>query len=211
MMDFDSRREALLAAAASVFAARGYHRTSMRDLARASGMSLAGMYYYVAGKEDLLYQLQRSAFERVRRGAEEAVAAAGRGGVGGGEGGPEERLRAFILHHVTFFATHRDEMKVLSHEAESLTGARLEEVRELKKAYVGLCDALVAELDAAAEAPAGGGGTRLNRHVAVYTLFGMMNWIYTWYDPAGRVGIAELAETICRLFLNGYAAEVHVR
>jgi hypothetical protein len=106
---------------------------------------------------------------------------------------------------VVFFANHMDEMKVLSHEAESLTGARLEEVRGLKKAYVDLCLGLLAALDAH------DGGRRTDRHVAAYTLFGMMNWIYTWYDPAGPVGVEELADSICRLFLNGYAAEVQVR
>jgi AcrR family transcriptional regulator len=202
MPDFDSRRETLLAAAARVFAARGYDRTSMRDLARASRMSLAGMYYYVEGKEDLLFEIQRSCFERVRLGAEAAVAEARAAG-----GGPEERLRAFIRHHVGFFATHMDEMKVLSHEAESLTGARLEEVRGLKRTYVDFLQGLLAEL----EAPEGGARSAPNRHVAVYTLFGMMNWIYTWYDPKGPVGVEELAESICRLFLYGYGSEVRVR
>jgi TetR/AcrR family transcriptional regulator, cholesterol catabolism regulator len=200
MPDFDRRREALLAAAARVFAARGYDRTSMRDLARASRMSLAGMYYYVAGKEDLLYEIQKGCFERVRAGALEAVAATS----GAGGGNPEERLRAFIRHHLTFFANHMDEMKVLSHEAESLSGAPLQEVRELKRSYVGLLQGLVAEVEPVE-------GAKLDRHVAVYTLFGMMNWIYTWYDPKGSVGVEELAESICRLFLNGYAAEVHAR
>ncbi len=197
MPDFDRRRDTLLAAAARVFAARGYDRTSMRDLARASRMSLAGMYYYVAGKEDLLYEIQKGCFERVRSGAEQAVAAAA-------GGGPEERLRAFVRHHVTFFANHMDEMKVLSHEAESLSGAPLAEVRELKRAYVELVQGLVADVEPA-------DGPKLDRHVAVYTLFGMINWIYTWYDPKGSVGVEELAESICRLFLNGYAAEVHAR
>jgi len=179
-----------------VFAARGYDRTTMRDLSRASHMSLAGMYYYVRGKEDLLFEIQRGCFERVREGAERALAEAA---------GPEERLQAFIRHHVQFFATHMDEMKVLSHEAESLTGAPLEEVRRQKRAYVDLCEALLERLDEQ------NGGERVNRHVATYALFGMMNWIYTWYDPAGSVGVEELADSIRRLFLNGYAAEVHVR
>ena len=196
MQDFDRRRDALLAAAARVFAARGYDRTSMRDLARASKMSLAGMYYYVAGKEDLLFLIQQGSFERVRRGAEAALA---------GAATPEERLMAFVRHHVTFFAGHMDEMKVLSHEAESLTGAPLEEVRRLKRAYVGQLLDLLTALDAP-EA-----GHRMDRHVAAYTQFGKMTWIYTWYDPAGPVGVEELAESICRLFLNGYAAEVHAR
>jgi AcrR family transcriptional regulator len=196
MEAFDRRRESLLGVAAKVFAARGYHRTTMRDLSRASGMSLAGMYYYVRGKEDLLFEIQRGCFERVRRGAAEAVA---------GAATPDERLVAFIRHHVTFFAHHMDEMKVLSHEAESLSGPAGEEVTHLKRSYVDLCLALLADLDAH------GGGDRPNRLVAAYTLFGMMNWIYTWYDPAGPVGVEELADCIGRLFLNGYGAEVQAR
>ncbi|MGD0992856.1 MAG: TetR/AcrR family transcriptional regulator [Gemmatimonadales bacterium] len=196
MEQFDRRRENLLAVAARVFAARGYDRTTMRDLSRASHMSLAGMYYYVRGKEDLLFEIERGCFERVREGAERALADAS---------GPEERLQAFIRHHVQFFATHMAEMKVLSHEAESLTGAPLEEVRKLKRAYVDLCEELLARLEEQ------NGGERVNRHVATYALFGMMNWIYTWYDPEGSVGALELADSICRLFLNGYAAEVQVR
>ncbi len=198
MEQFDRRRETLLAVAAQVFAARGYDRTTMRDLSRASRMSLAGMYYYVRGKEEVLFEIQRACFERVREGAERALAEAA-------EASPEERLQAFIRHHVRFFATHMDEMKVLSHEAESLTGERLEEVRRLKRAYVDLCEALLAKVEEQS------GGERVNRHVAAYALFGMMNWIYTWYDPAGSVGVDELADAICRLFLNGYAAEVHAR
>ena len=197
MEPFDRRRDNLLAVAARVFAARGYDRTTMRDLSRASKMSLAGMYYYVRGKEDLLFEIQRACFERVRRGAEAALAEAGPGA--------EERLQAFIRHHVRFFASHMDEMKVLSHEAESLTGAPLDDVRRLKRAYVDLCEELLARMDEQ------NGGERVNRHVAAYALFGMMNWIYTWYDPGGSVGVDELAESVCRLFLNGYAAEVHVR
>ncbi len=196
MEQFDRRRENLLAVAARVFAARGYDRTTMRDLSRASKMSLAGMYYYVRGKEDLLFQIQRGSFERVREGAERAIAEAT---------GAEERLQAFIRHHVQFFASHMDEMKVLSHEAESLTGAPLEEVRRLKRAYADLCQGLLAALEEQ------NGGERVGRHIASYALFGMMNWIYTWYDPKGSLGATELAESICRLFLNGYAAEVHVR
>jgi AcrR family transcriptional regulator len=198
MEQFDRRRENLLAVAARVFAARGYDRTTMRDLSRASQMSLAGMYYYVRGKEDLLFEIQRACFSRVREGAERALAEAA-------EGGPEERLQAFIRHHVQFFATHMDEMKVLSHEAESLTGERLEEVRRLKRAYVDLCEEQLARLEGHSV------GERVNRHVATYALFGMMNWIYTWYDPAGSVGVGELADGICRLFLNGYGAEAQVR
>ncbi len=193
MPSYDARRERLLATAARVFAAKGFAGTSMRDLSRASDMSLAGMYYYVRGKDDLLFQIQKSCFEQVIAGAKESV---------GRHSAAEARLEAFITHHVTFFATHMSEMKVLAHEAESLTGDLLREVRRLKRAYVDQLLGLLAALDGL------GADGRQRRDVAAFTLFGMMNWIYTWYDPAGPVGVAELAAQITRLFLNGYQVEV---
>ena len=195
MSGYDERRDQLLQAAARVFAEGGYDRTSMRDLSRASRMSLAGMYYYVKGKEDLLFQIQKSCFERVYAGGQAAVAR---------EAQPEHRLEAFIRHHVTFFVGHMNEMKVLAHEAESLRGELLDEIRRLKRQYVNLLLELLAALD-------GQGGDPVQRHVAAYTLFGMMNWIYTWYRPGGAVGVDELATLITRLFLNGYQVEVSAR
>ena len=196
MPNYDYRKDHLLACAARVFARDGYDRTSMRDLARESQMSLAGMYYYVQGKGDLLYQIQKACFEAVAGGARQAIAT---------EDTPEGRLTAFIRHHVTFFATHMAEMKVLAHEDESLTGDALLEVRQLKKDYVESCVELLAAIDGA------GAADETRRRVATYTLFGMMNWIYTWYDPNGPLGAAELADTITKLFLNGYTVEVAAR
>lgn len=195
MKPFDRRLEHLLAVAAKVFAEQGFHRTSMRDLSRASKMSLAGMYYYVKSKDDLLFQIQRNCFEQVHEGALQATAAVTL---------PEERLAAFIRHHVTFFAGHMAEMKVLSHEAESLTGGSLDQVRVLKRRHAELCLSLLADLDVA------NGGTPADRSVAAYTLFGMMNWIYTWYDPSGPVRAGALADAICRLFMHGYIRNVSV-
>ena len=193
MPSYDDRKDRLLAAAARTFAARGFAGTSMRDLARASTMSLAGMYYYVRGKDDLLYQIQKGCFEQVLQGARDAIA---------GETAPESRVEAFIRHHVTFFATHMAEMKVLAHEAESLPGEMLKDIRRIKRAYVDLLVGLLGSLDGQ------GAEGRRRRDVAAFTLFGMMNWIYTWYDPHGPVGVDELAEHITRLFLNGYQVEV---
>jgi AcrR family transcriptional regulator len=196
MAGFDHRRDRLLGAAARTFAQQGYDGTSMRDLAKASEMSLAGMYYYVKGKEDLLFQIQKACFDEVTRGAQEALAAVH---------GPDARLAAFVRHHVSFFASHMPEMKVLAHEAESLSGDLLDAVRLQKRRYVDLLVGLLAALDG------GSADQRARRHVAAYTLFGMMNWIYTWYDPAGPVDARELADIITQLFLNGYQVEVSAR
>ena len=185
-LPWDARLEHLLASAAKVFAAKGYHATTMRDLAKASGMSLAGMYYYVRGKDELLSLIQEGCFTRVLSEAQAALATVD---------DPAERLRVFIQHHVTFFARHRAEMKVLSHEAESLSRTRVAGIRALKRRYVDLLLALIADAAPEAELP--------QRTVLAYALFGMMNWIYTWYDPAGPVPAPALAEQFSQLFLHG--------
>jgi TetR/AcrR family transcriptional regulator, cholesterol catabolism regulator len=191
MRPYDERLDHLLARAATVFADRGYHSTTMRDLAAASGMSLAGMYYYVTGKEELLHLIQERCFSRVLEGARQAIAAL----PGGGDA--LEGVQAFIRHHVTFFAAHMPEMKVLSHEANSLTGERLRRVKAIKRRYVDLLEGLLK--DVAPEESA------VDRTAAAYALFGMMNWIYNWYDPAGEIDPDRLAALITRIFLGGFA------
>ncbi len=188
MRPYDERLDHLLARAARVFADKGYHCTTMRDLAAASGMSLAGMYYYVPGKETLLATVQQRCFTRVLEGATRAVAAC--------VGDPVDRLEAFIRHHVTYFAAHMPEMKVLSHEASSLAGERLRRVTAVKRRYVDLLESLLK--DAAPDE------TPVDRSAAAYILFGMMNWIYNWYDPAGEIDPERLAALIARIFLGGF-------
>jgi AcrR family transcriptional regulator len=188
MRPYDERLDHLLAQAARVFAERGYHPTTMRDLAAASGMSLAGMYYYVKGKEELLFLIQERCFARVLEEAGDAV---------GRSRDPLERLQGFIRHHVTFFAAHMAEMKVLSHEANVLRGEPRRRVNAIKRRYVDLLEGLLR--DAAPVESAG------ERSAAAYVLFGMMNWIYNWYDPAGALDPERLADLITRVFVGGFA------
>lgn len=183
---YDERLEHLLATAARVFAEKGYHPTTMRDLARATGMSLAGMYYYVPSKDDLLYLIQERCFQQVLNGAEAAVEQAS---------DPSERLRRFIRYHVTFFASNMDAMKVLSHEADVLDTERDGAIAALKRRYVNFLTGLLDALGIETKEPAG--------HVAGFALFGMMNWIYTWYHPEGAVDPGALADVFSDIFLHG--------
>ena len=74
MTPYDDRLDRLAATAARVFATKGFHSTTMRDLARETGMSLAGMYHYVRSKDELLFLIQDRCFRAVLRGARAAVA-----------------------------------------------------------------------------------------------------------------------------------------
>jgi AcrR family transcriptional regulator len=185
----DQKLDTLLAATARVFAEQGYHRTSMRDLAKSARISLAGVYYYVRSKEELLYLIQRRNFEAVLAGMREALA---------GVSDPVQRLLRFIDNHLDYFASHMAEMKVLSHEAGGLSGEFLQQVNDMKREYTR------ALMDVLAEVERVHGPAHVNRRVAAYALFGTMNWIYNWYDPMGDVGIEALSQQVARLFLGGY-------
>lgn len=181
--------EGILQQAAAVFCQRGYHQASMRDIARATGVSLAGLYYYFSSKEHLLYRIQRHAFETLLSQARVGLASA--------PSDPEERLRIFIRLHVKYFLDHPNEMKVLTHEERSIEDKLWREVGDVKKAYYQLCFDEVEALKRVRGLPG------LDTRVAALSLFGMMNWIYTWYNPRIDPGAQELAHQMTEIFLHG--------
>ena len=192
MAPYDEKLDRLLGAAAKVFARKGYHPTTMRDLARATGMSLAGIYHYVSGKDELLYLIQHRSLGAVLDGAKQITNSTSTDG--------QSQLAKFIEHHITFFASHMSEMKVLSHDVESLDGERFANIQVLKKEYVDLLTSVIQKTDPEAN---------IDPNVATYALFGMMNWIYTWYDPKGSVSPEKLANDFTRLFLEGLTCSTH--
>jgi len=183
---FDRRLSEILAHATGVFDEKGYEGASMRDLSRASGMSLAGLYYYFESKEKLLYLIQRHTFttilERLRRRLE-------------GVTDPEDRVRVFILNHLEYFLANQKAMKVLSHEDEVLKNGHGTEIAAIKRDYVHICVELLEQLKQQRSLD-------FSSRTAALSLFGMMNWIYTWYKP--RDGNAEdLAQEMGDIFLHG--------
>ncbi len=195
-----SRKE-IIEAAARAIAERGYHGMSMRDLARATDRSLAGFYNYFASKDDVLFALQKEAFETLvattRQALEEVHDAAA-------------RLYVFIHNHVRYFAEHPDVMRVLVHEAAALPPSRRRVIRALKEQYFEIGREIVrlAVEEGCGEQgalPRGSVGDReLER--STYGVFGMMNWVYAWYDPKQHGSPSEVARTIHRITLCGLVA-----
>ncbi len=121
---YDKKLEFILSTAARIFAEKSYHSTSMRDISRDTGVSLAGLYHYCKSKEELLFLIQDHCFGRVLQRLEERLQ---------GESDPIAKLRVFVDNHLSFFAANMAEMKVLSHEAESLAGDLHEHVSTRKR------------------------------------------------------------------------------
>jgi AcrR family transcriptional regulator len=188
---FDRRLAKILGHAVDVFNEKGYEGASMRDLSRASGMSLAGLYYYFESKEKLLYLIQKHTFttivERLRERLEEVE-------------DPEERIRLFILNHLEYFLANPKAMKVLSHEDDVLKNGYGSEIAAIKRAYYRTCLELL-------ETFKDRKGLEFSSRIAVLSLFGMMNWIYTWHNPRVDGNAKELSHRMGDIFLRGIASK----
>ena len=187
---FDRQLAKILEDATAVFYEKGYEGASMRDLSRLSGMSLAGLYYYFESKEKLLYLIQKhyftSVMERLRKNLENSADA-------------EERVRTFILNHLEYFLAYPKAMKVLSHEDDVLKNELGAEIAALKREYYRCCTELTEEWKRQER-------LSFNTRVAVLGLFGMMNWLYTWYNPKIDGDASALARQIGNIFLAGVCA-----
>ena len=190
---FDRRLAEILDYATEVFAEKGYEGASMRDLSRLSGISLAGLYYYFESKEKLLYFIQQHTFSTIIERLRERLAATS---------DPEARIRIFVHNHVDYSLAKTKAMKVLSHEDDVLKNGFGAELAATKREYYRLCMGLVDEL-VKAEGLRVGVGTR----TAVMGLFGMMNWLYTWYNPKVDPAADELAREFGDIFLQGIRGE----
>jgi AcrR family transcriptional regulator len=195
---YDQKLEFILRTSARIFAEKGYHPTSMRDISRATEVSLAGLYYYCKSKEELLFLIQDNCFGRVHERLLERLRETA---------DPVAKLRLVIENHLSFFAANMAEMKVLSHEADALAGEMSEHVKGRKQQYTRLVRRILSEVQGAARAGnAAAGAPKPDLTVSTYALFGMMNWIYNWYDPRGKLSVADLVDNLARLFLSGFLA-----
>jgi AcrR family transcriptional regulator len=190
MSKYDQKLEFILRTAARIFAEKNYHSTSMRDISRETNVSLAGLYHYCKSKEELLFLIQDNCFGRVLERLEQRLE---------GVEDPITKLGIFIENHLSFFAANMSEMKVLSHEAESLRGHLYTHVSTRKEKYTKLARQILREVQDTQQTK-----ETIDLTVATYALFGMMNWIYNWYDPHGKLKVSDLARNVMKLFLNGF-------
>ena len=185
---YDRRLSEILRQATEVFCEKGFAAASIRDISRASGSSLAGLYYYFESKDHLLFLVQREAFSTLLAGLENKLQ---------GVSDPERAIKIFISNHLEHFVANRKQAQVLSHESDTLKGPYQSEIAALKRQYYRRCLVLVEQLQSERHLP------RMNSRLAVLSLFGMMNWIYTWYNAAVDGDWKEMAHQMTSIFLRG--------
>jgi AcrR family transcriptional regulator len=188
--DYDTKAQAILDSAASLFAREGYPSAKMQDIAKACGATKSMLYHYFPTKDELLYAMLEEHLEKVIAGIEE-VATKG--------GTHSDRFNALVVVYAQKSAQSRRRHTIAMNDVKYLPKAMQAPLLALERK---VCD-LVADIL-----------RQLNPGMAQevykpYTmlLIGMLNWTDIWYKPGGKMKPQELCDRISRLFLRGFLAE----
>jgi TetR/AcrR family transcriptional regulator len=187
---YDSQREEILARAAELFAHRGYPGTSMNEVAEACGVSKPTLYHYVRDKYQLLVEIAQGHVGRLAALVAEVEAE---------RLAPEPRLRRLIEGFVREYASAQNAHRVLTEDVKFLEDTDRERVLEGQRAVIG------AFADAIAALRPDLRGARLDKPLTML-LFGMINWMFTWMQPDGRLTHEDMAPLVADLFFGGLPA-----
>jgi AcrR family transcriptional regulator len=192
-----TRRNELTRQAARLFAEKGYHGTSIGDLAQAMGVQKGSLYAHIASKQDLLYETMREgahAFHAALNAIPDDLAVT-------------ERIRLALRAHLRVVAEQLDVATVFVREWRYLEGERREEILALRRAYEERFRALFREGRELGELR-----TDLDEATAALLALSAANWAYTWLQP-GR-DTDELADRFYALLVDGmrgYATPIRGR
>lgn len=181
------RMNAIAKVSAQLFATKGYLETSIDDIATAAKVTKGGIYHYFASKTDILYFICSTYVELDIENVAESLSSLG---------SPAEKIKLIVYRHIDHYTNHTAAAKVLLNEACNLPPRPFKEMKARERRYFDIVTGVLLEFPGATE----------RRGVIAslaFMLFGMMNWIYSWYDPKGDIKSEELSQLIYEVFMNG--------
>jgi len=187
---YDTQREQILARAAELFARQGYSATSMNQVAEACGVSKPSLYHYVRDKDQLLVEIAEGHVAKLNALVAQVKPL---------QLAPEARVRRLIEAFLDVYADSQAAHRVLTEDVKFLHDADRERVLDAQRAVV----AAFAEAVAAARPELR--HTDLLKPVTML-LFGMMNWMFTWLQPDGRLTHTAMAPVVADLFFGGLSS-----
>jgi len=183
----------IVSAAAKVFRTKGYHAATVRDIADEVGLLKGSLYHHFDSKEELLYLVVKEPIAQMYRRMAEIAAA---------DGQATDKLRRAIAAHLEAFDRHYPHLFVYLREREAVKRRYREKIGFSPKDYERCWQQILSE-----GVKSGEFRRDLDIQVASYGLLGMLNWLYKWYDPQGRLSVREVAAQFTGLALAGLAAD----
>jgi AcrR family transcriptional regulator len=194
---YDGKQQAVVRAAARVFAERGYHGTSVQDLTEATGLAAGGLYHYIGSKDELLVLICNQLMEPLLAEAEQLLEAQGR---------PERQLRQLVEIWVAHVAAHRDHMLVFQQERHVIESeAQWRRLRRSRNRFEQMLEDVMRRCERES------GIDFRDRDLALRALLGMVNHTATWFRPRGRLSPEAIANGYCDLLLGAAGRNAKVR
>jgi AcrR family transcriptional regulator len=181
-----TRRQELSRQAARLFAQKGYHGTSIGDLAEALGVQKGSLYAHIEGKEDLLYETMRAGAAAFHAGLDaipEQLPAT-------------EKIRLALRTHLRIVADQLEVATVFVQEWKYLEGERRDEIVTERRRYEERIRELFREGREQSELR-----TDLDEGIAALLFLSAANWAYTWLKP--DTDTSGLADRLYALFVDG--------
>lgn len=186
------KHQEIFSAALHLFQEKGYHGTSMQDLAQAMGMQKASLYYYIRSKEELLVRVCERGTGALTKELNELVAS---------DVSATVKLQRAIECHLVALCEQLDLFTVFLREQKFLGQEQKKKLRGEGKRHADLL-ALILQ-----QGIASGEFRRINVTVTTLAILGMCNWLYEWYSPEGALQPQEIAAMFSELVLNGLALQ----
>ena len=184
MVSTRNTRADVVATAGRMFAEKGYHGTSMRDLGKELGLLGSSLYSHIDSKEDLLVEVVDEGARLFLDAAEKAMAVDGTAG---------ERLRALIAGHVDVVLDHQDVVRTYLNEARMLDEGHRSRVVESRDAYEMMFRSVIADGVDSGEFRAD-----VDPKIAAIFVLSILNALERWYRPDGELGRDQIVEAISR-------------
>ena len=182
------RHRRLMEVAARLICEKGYEGTSIQDIAAAGGLTKAGLYHYIHGKTQLLFDIMQYGLDELEREvAEPAKKIAD----------PEQRLRFMIGTHARIVTRGHGAVTILVDEARALTPAQNRHIARRKRAYLDFLRATLEELKKQGKL------RDVSITVAAFGILGTINWLSRWVKPGGTLDENEIADQIIDVAFNG--------
>jgi AcrR family transcriptional regulator len=186
------REDQVRAAALRLFKEKGYHATSMRDIASEVGINKGSLYSYIRSKEDLLIPVFEQAMAVLLAHIEQITADSSLR--------PTERLARAIHAHVIAVADNLDVLTVYLSEWRQLAAESLTTVRLHRERYAGLF------LQILEDGVASGEFRSMDTRIVMLGMIGMCNYLFRWYRPDGRLVPDQVADELIEMVMQGVRA-----
>jgi AcrR family transcriptional regulator len=170
---------------------RGYHGTSVRDVARAVGVQMSTLYHYYPSKQDLLMAIMTTAMQEMTERVAEAIV---------GLPSAREQMEAAVHAHIMFHADRLKEAVVADTELRSLEGDDLRTILEMRDNYEGMFRKIIIDGQKAGELRA------TDARLTTRSILGAITDVGNWYRPKGSLTLNAISAEYCGVFLDGIAA-----